>query len=950
MTVRSRWRLWLAIGLAAAVALVAVLLIPKRPADVAGGGGDAPLRPDEKTYREVVAAFFSGVAALDADAIEQARADLTRATELVPGEPAAWANRGLLEIRQNEYEAALRDLERARALSPDNAGVERLLGLLESRRGQSEAAIAHWRRAVSLDPDDLKTLFSLAREIERLGGADAVAESRRLMDEVLKRAPENLSVLVERARLDVKAGNVEALRDIIARLKKLSAAWPARAQAEHATLEQAAAGTNLRAAAMHVLRLRNLLVTTPAFRQSIADVEVPVGVVGEPFERFIKLPMPIATPSPPDEQLAFTVEPVGSAGPWDTVVLVPLGSEGTPALFAASGSEVKRIDAVGPSLPFPGGASKSPPTPDGVLATDWNSDYLIDLVLAGAGGLRLFRQEADGAFSDVTDAANLAPETRNAAYSGAWAADIDSDGDLDIIAGATEGPPVVLQNSGDGAFAPVQPFEGASQLRQFVWADFNQDGLPDAVLLNEPGRLLCFTNERSGRFRERALPGASAKVVTMANGDLDCDGVIDLVIVSSNGEIARISDEGEGQSWNIADVVRWPEKPGGDTRALVADLDNNGALDLLIGTPAESRAWLGVGAKAPIAAAIPDGFRVFAITELSGDGRLDLAGTTETRAAARATGRGSKDYHWQVVRPRAARNAGDNRINSFGIGGEAEVRAGLLVQKQVINGPTLHFGLGDHEGADVVRVVWPNGTVLAEFNTKPDQPLVAEQRLKGSCPFVFADNGTEVAFVTDFLWRSPLGLRINAQDTAGSSQTEDWIKIRGDQLAPRNGYYDVRITAELWETHYIDHVSLMVVDHPAGTEVFVDERFARDPPALAVHATGPLQPVAAARDDAGRDVTELIRERDGRYLDTFGRGLYQGVTRDHWVEIELGEDTSKDRPLSLVARGWIHPTDSSINVAIAQSRQGPPRGLALEVATSNGEWTVAYPEPCVVAD
>ena len=38
-------------------------------------------------------------------------------------------------------------------------------------------------------------------------------------------------------------------------------------------------------------------------------------------------------------------------------------------------------------------------------------------------------------------------------------------------------------------------------------------------------------------------------------------------------------------------------------------------------------------------------------------------------------------------------------------------------------------------------------------------------------------------FVTDFLWRSPLGLRINAQDTAGVAQTEDWVKIRGDQLA-----------------------------------------------------------------------------------------------------------------------------------------------------------------------
>ena len=73
-----------------------------------------------------------------------------------------------------------------------------------------------------------------------------------------------------------------------------------------------------------------------------------------------------------------------------------------------------------------------------------------------------------------------------------------------------------------------------------------------------------------------------------------------------------------------------------------------------------------------------------------------------------------------------------------------------------------------------------------------------------------------MGFVTDFLWRSPLGLRINAQDTAGVSQTEDWVRIAGDQLRPRDGVYDVRITAELWETHFFDHVSLLVVDHPGG--------------------------------------------------------------------------------------------------------------------------------------
>ena len=63
---------------------------------------------------------------------------------------------------------------------------------------------------------------------------------------------------------------------------------------------------------------------------------------------------------------------------------------------------------------------------------------------------------------------------------------------------------------------------------------------------------------------------------------------------------------------------------------------------------------------------------------------------------------------------------------------------------------------------DVARIVWPNGVMQAEFDLSVDRPIVAEQRLKGSCPWVFAYDGREMAFVTDFLWRSPLGLRINA--------------------------------------------------------------------------------------------------------------------------------------------------------------------------------------------
>ena len=41
---------------------------------------------------------------------------------------------------------------------------------------------------------------------------------------------------------------------------------------------------------------------------------------------------------------------------------------------------------------------------------------------------------------------------RNASYTGAWAVDIEADGDLDIVLGTKTGEPTVLRNNGDDTF------------------------------------------------------------------------------------------------------------------------------------------------------------------------------------------------------------------------------------------------------------------------------------------------------------------------------------------------------------------------------------------------------------------------------------------------------------------------------------------------------------------
>jgi hypothetical protein len=240
---------------------------------------------------------------------------------------------------------------------------------------------------------------------------------------------------------------------------------------------------------------------------------------------------------------------------------------------------------------------------------------------------------------------------------------------------------------------------------------------------------------------------------------------------------------------------------------------------------------------------------------------------------------------------------------------------------------------------DVARITWPNGVVQGEFELKADQEILATAALERLVPVAVRLGRQAMSFVKDGSpWSAALGLHINAQVVAGIYQTEEWFKIPGESLKPRDGYYDLRITDELWETYYIDHYALMVVDHPEGTEIYTDERFAVPPPPLKIYTTGSRSRSRARGTIAARTSRDGARYRP-EYLDTFGRGPYQGLTRDHWVELELPENAPRTGPLYLLATGWTHPTDATVNIAIGQNSIPQPQGLSIEVPDAHGKWT-----------
>jgi tetratricopeptide (TPR) repeat protein len=890
--------------------------------------------PGSETYEDTTRAFYHGLAALEVGLLDDARQQFTTATTLVPREPASWANLALAQLRLGELDAAAAPIERALSLAPDNSDLVLLAARMETARGRLDDGIAGLRRAVALDASGLRTRFALAEELSRLNDAGADKEAQTLLDELARRAPANLAIQLERARLAARLRDAQRLRESVDALGRDTASWSAQAQEQFAAVQKVAADGNFDEAPRAATILRNVLAPVPAFSESLTAARTPAELIAEPFDRFLVLASPPATPSPADATLSFTSESIENGDGLSITGAFPLTTDGAPVIVGANTAVLRFLEGA------PRGYSLNHTERPAVLkhssiaALDWNHDFRTDLVWAQGPALRLMLQNQDGTFST---AGSLPP-----GYDlvGAWPADVEMDGDVDLVIGATDGPPFVLRNNGNGAWQVQQPFAGMSRVRGFAWVDLDRDADPDAVFVDASGVVHVLANRQAGLFSPVPSFMGPPNVVAVTVADLNADGTMEVITLDQSGAIRRTARLAE--AWTTADIARWEGLRGGaspgDYRLITADLDNNGALDLIASGEGQSRIWLsGVDYALQPMDTAPQG-DVSAVLDLNADGFLDLVGASDGRAT-RWLGKGTAGYHWKVIRPRAQQSAGDQRINSFGIGGDIQVRSGLLVQTQVLTGSPLHFGLGTRTSIDVARIVWPNGVAQAEFRGGVDDAIVAEQRLKGSCPWVFAWNGSRMGFVTDFLWRSPLGLRINAQDTAGVTQTEDWVKIAGDQLVPRDGAYDVRITAELWETHFFDHVSLLVVDHPADTEVFVDERFSpARPPSLAVNAIGALTPVVRAWDERGTDVTDLVARRDGRYLASFERGAYQGIAKDHFVEFEIGEGRLKP-DTTLVASGWIYPTDSSINVAIGQGGHVAPSGVSLE-ARVKGQWVV----------
>ena len=965
-------------GGASLLVLLALAALPAGcdRADDEGVGTPAPaptIEVDDATYQDTVAAFYTGVTAIHVGDNETALSSFTRTTELVPDEAAGWANLALTQLRLGTPEPAAAALAEAVRLAPSDSRIAHLAAISALRSGDRETGDVELRRAIEIDGGNLRARYALFEELRRSDDAATSAQAREMLRAIIEAQPENIVALIDLALLDSDDGVGEDLGQTLERLASQSAAWPETARAELEQARTAAAAGDARATSIALIGMNNLLLDSPAYQQGLAALKSPPTAVGEPLNAFVSLPTPSARPAEADMELQFRAIPAPapdgtrwmraiSGGAERPAILVIGAADGIRIFGGAPDGGDKTIASI-PSDAPPLDPSEVPAS--GVAFLDAYNDGILDVVTAGPGGLRIWSVDDSGGWSDITASTALPSEVIEGDYSGVWAFDTELDGDLDLLLGSPSAAPTLLRNLGDGTWAVESPLPDVRGVTSAVWADVDGDGDPDLAVIDGESRLQVLTNERSDRYISVPLGTAAEGARALAVADADLDGVLDLIVLRADGAVERVAFDGTGAApaWTVDELARAAAPLGqgsDDAVVLFADLDNNGAPDLVVSVDGATTIWLAgsEGGLAELSSAEAGSAGVSSAVDLDGDGRLDLVGAADGAPLFLGNGGGAMAYHWLAIQPEAILT-GDQRNNTFGVGGEIDLRAGLLYQKRPIDGPVIHFGLGEHEAANVVRIRWPNGSAQGEFDLADASIITAGQRLIGSCPWLFAWNGSEMAFVTDVLWRSPLGLRINAQVTAGVVMTRDWVKVGGDRLQPRDGRLETAVTAELWETHFFDEFGMIALDHPEGTEVWVDERFSIPPPPLEVRVTGPVSPPDRVVDGEGRDVTAAAAEMDGVYVDTFELGRYQGVTDEHSVEIVVGEvratasgtgavrtESSEDGPLILIAQGWIRPTDSSINVALSQGSHAPPRGLRLEVADQAAPdgWRELHPD------
>lgn len=567
-------------------------------------------------------------------------------------------------------------------------------------------------------------------------------------------------------------------------------------------------------------------------------------------------------------------------------------------------------------------------------------DTDVDIVAWGENGCVVLRNDLS---KEGVRVLNVVPQEESIDHiNDVVAADLEADGDLDLIFATDAGMSLwtnidgsKFENSNSAASLP----EGGMQ--SLVVVDWNSDVAVDVVGLTKSGTVGFLENMFHGRYRwvsdiaKVSRSEGLAWRLVMTGGEKPTGIKVIAAGLSGSGAVFNDHIRVDGQS------------------AIVADIDNNGVSDVV----SSNNGTLTVATTQPGSDSIKisgladhqDVGQVQAV-DIDDDGDLDIVYiSTADGSLALLDNDGGNTNNWIDVVARAVPNDPQfpsNRVNMHAIGSVIEVKFGGLYHREVINGPKLHLGLGQLDLIDVIRIIWTDGipqNITVTDLLRQRIGVLAPQILKGSCPYIYTWTGERFEFLSDCLWAAPIGL---VQANGEIAPTREWenLLIPGEALVQNEGRYRLQLTEELWETAYFDQVQLTAIDHPADVQIFTNEKVG--PPDMAAHRVhtvkNPRLPKSVT-DSRGRDLKPGLAAQDGNYIQAFEGRVLQGLTDEWTMEFDLG-DLSSPKNVRLFLIGWIFPTDTSLNVGIAQNPQlDPPAPPAIEVPDGNGGWKTVRP-------
>ncbi len=878
------------------------------------GVSQGPVAIGAAARREASRLNNIGTALMNQQQLDAAIAKFDAASRIDPGMASARFNQGLALLYAQKPDAAAAALNRARELAPNDPRIWYALGLLHRNQGEAEQGIEAFRHVLRLVPANADSHYFIGSfELEQLHFDDAIADFR----EAIKLNPLHASAEFGLARALQRKGDAAGAHAALERFQSLT------------STKQATPLTHLYGDEGQLGLVEN----------------APTGA-------------PQVEPMIPVKFVAFEYQP-GKVGGNDSCI-IDFENTGQPTIVMMGSGQravrLYRVTAIGGTASALDEVSTDGTglnvSGDGVAcaAGDFDNDGLTDLALVMSDRILLLRNLGGGKFQDVTKSVGIVPWNRP---TGVVFVDFDHDGDLDLfVTGRSvdgRSPNVLWRNNGDGTFTnwtSQSGLGGTSDTSAAILSDLNNDRAVDLLVAGSAASPTFYQNPRDGAFRavslfdEKTLPPTLGVTVF----DFNKDGWMDVALTHSGAPGVTLWQNVNGERFE-----RMPLPVEGATGAwgiAALDIDNDGWIDLAVGISTKSgpalRILRNVGAAGfvDVTASVkldrvplrmPNSL---AVADVDRDGAADLIVTQRDASPLVLLNRGGNGHHAVQL---ALKGLADNKS---AIGTKVEVFADGMWQKFEVTTPQpILAGVGASDKADLSRLLWPTGVPQDEIEVAAGtHRTIAELDRRGSsCPTLFAWDGTKYRFVSDVIgagvvghWTGPAQRNIPDPD--------EWIKIDGSQMQPKGGRLSLRFGEPMEEVNFVDQVRLVAVDHPAGTEVYPNERFLSEPPFPATETivSANARPLQGAWDDHGKDVLATLRDRDHEYVKDFTNLAFAGFANQHTLTLDLGEWSPHNR-LRLLLHGFVEYFSASSMYAAWQAGLTPIPPY-VEAQLPDGSW------------